>query len=119
MLIVYIKIILYIGYNYYFYISIRANDFREDIIGLNSNIKLFRDADLYTIRYTGVRLKKAARIGINTSVYLNSLFLKLIILVYGLNVVRAIYNIFSARNCLHSWTPTSYILSIELSHYKF
>jgi hypothetical protein len=118
-LIVYSKIVLYVGYNYYFYISVRANDVGEDIIDLNSNIELFRDVNLYTIRYPGVRLKKTTRIGINTSVYSNSLFLKLVILVYRLNVVRAFCNIFSARSCLYSWTPVSYILSVELSYRKF
>ena len=119
MLVVHSKTILYIGHNYCFHTSIRTNDFGEDIIGLNNNTELFRDADLYTIRYAGVRPKKAARIGINASVHPNSLFLELVILVYGPNVVRAIYNVFSARNYLHSWTPTLYILSVELSYCKF
>ena len=119
MFIVYSKAVLYIGHNCYFHTSIRANDSGENIIDLNSNIKLFRDANLYTIEYIGVHLKKATRIGINTSVYSNSLFLELIILVHGLNVVRTIYNIFSARRCLYFWTPASYILSIELPHREF
>ena len=101
-LVVHSKTVLYVGHNCCFHASVRANDFGEDIIDLNSNTELFRDADLYTIGYTGVRLKKAARIGINTSVYSNSLFLELIILVHGPNVVRAICDIFSARNCLYS-----------------
>jgi hypothetical protein len=118
-LIVHFKTVLYVGYNCCFYTSVRANDVGEDVVGLNSNIKLFRDADLCMIRYSGVRLKKTTRIGINASVYFNSLFLEFVILVYRLNVVRAFCNVFSARSCLYSWTPVSYILFIELSYRKF
>jgi hypothetical protein len=87
MLIVHPKIILHINHNYYFYPSIRANNFRKYIILYNRDTELFSNANLRIIRNTGVHPKKLVRVCVNTPIDTNSPSFKLIILINRLNLI--------------------------------